>query len=92
MVFAYWQPAVVVGLVALVGWGLRASRQRTLLGLAIALVIISGFLLYTLVLEEQHLDQDLNGQLQTLAMIGIPAVLGLGLGALAVKRARSSRA
>lgn len=92
MVFQYWHLVVVVALVALVVGAFRVSRQRTLLGLAAALVAISGFLLYTLVLEEQHLEHDLNSWLEVLALIGIPAVLGVGLGMLAIKRTRGRRA
>ncbi|RSM48490.1 hypothetical protein DMB66_46255 [Actinoplanes sp. ATCC 53533] len=86
MEFQYWQPAVLVVLGALVVWGLVVSRRKTLLGLAIALVTISGFLLYTLVLEESYLEQDTNAQLETVALVGIPAVLGVVFGVFSVRR------
>ena len=92
MVFQYWHLVVVVVLGALVGWSFRVSRQRALLGLAATLVALSGFLLYTLILDEPYLEHDLNSRLDALALIGIPAILGVGLGLLAVKRHKSRRA
>jgi uncharacterized membrane protein YedE/YeeE len=92
MVFQYWHLVVVAALGALVVWGFRVSRRLTLLGLAATLVAISGFLLYTLVLEEAHLEADLNSQLETLALIGIPAIMGVSLGVLVVRSARSRQA
>ncbi|MDI6102097.1 hypothetical protein QLQ12_26110 [Actinoplanes sp. NEAU-A12] len=86
MEFQIWQPVVLVALGALIVWGLLVSRRRTLLGLAIALVTISGFLLYTLVLEEAHLEQDLNAQLDVVALVGIPAILGVVSGVFALRR------
>jgi integral membrane sensor domain MASE1 len=88
MVLQYWHFAVLAALCALVLWGLRASRRTTLFGLAAILVIISGWLLYTLVLEESYLEHDM----EDVALIGIPAVLGISLGVLAVKGTRSRRA
>jgi hypothetical protein len=88
MVLQYWHFAVLAGLVALVVWGLRASRRTTLFGLAALLVITGGWLLYTLVLEEPYLDQSVEDA----ALIGVPVVLGIGLGALALKGTRSRRA
>jgi hypothetical protein len=82
----YLYLVVVVVLAALVMWGLLASRRRTLLGLGAALVALSGFALYTLVLDEPYLEHDLNSRLEDLAFIGIPAVLGIGV-LLVVKRA-----
>lgn len=92
MEFQYWYLVVAVALVALVMWGFRVSRQRTLLGVAAALLAISGFLLYTLVLDEPSLEHDLDSRLDAWALIGIPAVLGVSLGVLAIKRTRSRRA
>lgn len=92
MVFQYWHLVVVVALGALVMWGFRVSPQRTLIGLAATLVAASGLLLYTLVLDEPYLESDLDSRLDALALIGIPAILGISLGVLVVKRARSRRA
>jgi len=91
MVFQYWHLAVVVVLAALVVWGLVASRRRTLFGLAAALLAFSGFALYTLVLDEPDLAHDLNSRVEDLALIGLPAVAGVGI-ALAVMRAGRRRA
>ncbi|GIG90352.1 hypothetical protein [Plantactinospora endophytica] len=88
MVIQYWHLVVIVTLVALAGWGLRVARQRTLLGLAATLLLVSGFLLYTLVIEESAVENGVDD----LALIGIPAVLGVGLGLLAVKHAKARRA
>lgn len=85
MVPEYWHLAVIAALVALVVWGFRASRSRTMFGLAVTLLVISGWLLYTLVLEETGLEFDLNSSLDTVAIIAIPAVLGTVLGLLAIK-------
>ncbi|BEL05941.1 hypothetical protein Q0Z83_041320 [Actinoplanes sichuanensis] len=93
MVLQWWHLAVVVAVGALIIWGVRVSRQRTLLGVAAALVVLSGFLLYTLVLEEEpYLESDLNGQLETVALIGIPAILGVVLFVVALRRAGTRRA
>ncbi|WP_328474975.1 hypothetical protein OHA21_16835 [Actinoplanes sp. NBC_00393] len=91
MEFQYWQLAVVVALVVLVVWGLRAARRTTLAVLAATLLIISGFLLYTLVLNEPYLEQDANSRLDAVALIGIPALLGAGAATLALRHAGSRR-
>ena len=91
MVFQYWHLAVVVAVAALVVWGLKVSRRRTLLGLGTTLLALSGFALYTLVLDEPNLGHDLNSRLEDLAFIGIPAVIGITL-MLAVKRSGSRQA
>lgn len=88
MVLQYWHFAVLAAVAALVLWGLRASRRPTLFGLAALLVITSGWLLYTLVLEEPAINQEI----EDVALIGLPAVLGLGLGVLAIKGTRGRRA
>jgi hypothetical protein len=85
MEFQFLLVVVAVVLAALLVWGLLVSRRRTLLGLAAALVALSGFALYTLVLDEPYLENDLNGRLDDLAFIGIPALLGVGI-LLAVRR------
>lgn len=92
MVFQYWHLAIPVALGALVVWGLRVARQATLLALAAALLAVSGFLLYTLVLEETNLQHDLNSQVEDAALIGVPAVLGLTFGVIALKRIMGRRA
>ena len=86
MEFRYWHLAVVVGLVVLVVWGVRVSRRTTLAALAATLTITSGLLLNTLVLDEAHLAFDVHSRVEDAALIGIPALLGVGLGVLAVKR------
>ncbi|MGX6603906.1 hypothetical protein ACWKSP_17425 [Micromonosporaceae bacterium Da 78-11] len=87
MVIQYWHLALLVVLTALLGWGLMVTRRKALLGVAAILLALSGFAYYTLVLDEQYLDRDLNGRLDTLAFIGIPAVIGVGI-LLAVLRSR----
>lgn len=92
MVFQYWHLVIPVALCALVVWGLRVTRQATLLGVAVTLLAVSGFLLYTLVLDEPNLGHDLNSRIEDVAWIGVPAVLGLAFGVFAVKRIMSRRA
>ncbi len=91
MVFQYWHLAVVAAFAALVVVGWRARRQPTLVILAALSLAVSGFLLWTLVLEEPF-ESDLNAKLDSVALIGVPAVLGVGLGVLAWRRASSSGA
>jgi hypothetical protein len=91
MVFQSWHLVGVVLLAALVVWGLRVSRRRTLLGLAATLLALSGFALYTLVLDEPYLEHDLNSRLEDVAFIGVPAVVAVGI-VLAVKRVGDRRA
>jgi hypothetical protein len=92
MAFQYWHLLVPAALLALIVWGFRAARQATLLTLALTLLATSGFLLNTLVLDEPSLNHDLNSVMDDAALIGIPAVLGAALGALAVKQIMSRRA
>jgi len=92
MVFQYWQLVIPVALGALVVWGLRAARQATLLGMGVTLLAVSGFLLYTLVLDEPNLEHDLNSRIEDVAWIGMPAALGVAFGVLAVKQLMSRRA
>ncbi|MEU4690521.1 hypothetical protein [Actinoplanes sp. NPDC023714] len=89
MEFQYWHLAVVAVLVALIVAGIRLARQKTLIGLAAALLAVSGFLLWTLVLEEDYTNQDLDGRLDDVALIGGPALLAAGLILLAVRRRRA---
>jgi NADH:ubiquinone oxidoreductase subunit K len=88
MVLEYWHLAVVAALLALIGWGLRAARQTTLVVLAVTLLLISAFLLYTLVLEETHLESDLNAQVDAILIIATPALAGVALATLAIVRRR----
>lgn len=88
-----WQLLVMVPVLAVAGvlavWAFRTSPRRALLGGAAALVAISGFLLYTLVLDEPSLGHDLNSRLDEVGLIGVPAVLGVGLGVFAVRGRRA---
>ncbi|GAA2505801.1 hypothetical protein [Winogradskya humida] len=81
MVFQYWHLGVVAAVAAVVVWGMLAARRATLIGLAATLVVISGWLLYTLVLDEPYIDHDA----ETVVMIGTPAVVGVVFGLLAVR-------
>jgi len=92
MMFQYWHLVIPAALGALVVWGLRVARQATLLGLAVTLLAVSGFLLHTLVLDEPYLQHDLNSRIADVAWIAAPAVLGMTFGVLAVKRIMSHRA
>lgn len=82
MAFQWWQLAVVVAVGALAVWGLRVARRPALLTLAAALAMVSGFLLYTLVLDEPYVEHDLGD----VAFVVLPAVLAAGLGSLAFRR------
>ncbi|XVV15768.1 hypothetical protein ACQP2X_15910 [Actinoplanes sp. CA-131856] len=82
MVFHYWHLAVLAGMVALIVWALRVARRPALAVLAALLVVVSGLLFSTLVLDEEFVEHSPAD----IALIGLPAVLGLGLGALALKR------
>jgi hypothetical protein len=84
MAFQYWHLAVVAAVVALVVWGLVAARRKALAVLAAALVLISGWLYYTLIVDE---GPYIEHSFQDVALIGLPAVIGLGLGVLAARRA-----
>ncbi|GLY08483.1 MULTISPECIES: hypothetical protein [Actinoplanes] len=88
MEFQYWYLAVVAAFLGLIVWGLVAARRKSMFGLAAALIAISGFLLWTLVLEETNIEYDMNSIIDTVAMVGIPAVLGIGLGVFALKSRR----
>jgi hypothetical protein len=48
----------------------------------------SGFLLYTLVLEEDYLGPKMELLKENTPIIGVPALIGLTLAAIAVKRSR----
>jgi hypothetical protein len=92
MVVELWYLVALVALAGLVGWGLLVARRRMLAVVAVVLLAFSGFALHTLVLDEPYLDKDLNGRLDDLAIIGIPAVAGIVIGVLLVaKRAGRER-
>jgi hypothetical protein len=63
------------------------SGPGRLLAVAGGLLCLSGFLLYTLVLGEGHLERDRNAIVQTAVAIGLPAFAGLVVAALALRRA-----
>jgi hypothetical protein len=86
----YWHLAVVGAVIALLVWGWRTARRTTLIVCAVVLMALSGFLLYTLVLEEQFVESDLNSMLEAGAMIGIPALLAVAFGAFAIRLRGSS--
>ena len=92
MEFQYWQLVFPIALGAVVVWGLRNAREATLLGLAGTLLATSGLLLYTLILDEPYLDPDVNSQVEDLALIGMPAALGVAFGVVGVKRLLGRRA
>jgi hypothetical protein len=47
-----------------------------------------GFLLYTLVLEEDYRVDEVQTLLEDIAFIGIPTIIGLALAAIVVRRRR----
>ncbi|MBL7259287.1 hypothetical protein [Paractinoplanes lichenicola] len=63
-------------------------RHKTLAALALLLIVVSGWLAYTLILEETHLEPDANSRLDSALLIGIPALLGVGLAIVALRRRR----
>ncbi|GAA4588648.1 hypothetical protein GCM10023107_10110 [Actinoplanes octamycinicus] len=66
-----------------------ARRTSPVLALAgLALLACGVFLLYTLVLEEDHLGPKVELLKDSAALIGVPALAGLTLIAIAVKRSR----
>ncbi|WP_433789228.1 hypothetical protein [Actinoplanes sp. CA-252034] len=83
---AFWQLAVIVALIAAAVWGYRTSQRATLAVTAAVLLITSGLLWYTLVLDEPYLESDANSRLDAVALIGIPALLGAGAAVLAFRR------
>lgn len=83
MAFRYWHLMVPVVLSVLVLWSVRKLSRRTLFSLAVTLLALSAFLLYTLVLGEPYLEPDPDSRREDLVLIGIPAFLGLGFGGLA---------
>ena len=62
--------------------------SRRLLAVAVALLVLSGFLLYTLVLGEPYLEPDRNAMVENAVAIGVPGLAGLVVAALALRRAR----
>ncbi|GAB2574465.1 hypothetical protein Aab01nite_15630 [Paractinoplanes abujensis] len=85
-----WHLVVVVALAAAAVWAVRVAGQRALAVLAVAFVLVSGWLLNTLVLDEAYLEPDLNSRLDAALLIAAPALIGVGLGVLAVRRRRSA--
>lgn len=80
---------VIVGLVVLAFW--RAPRPAAF-GLGAALLLLSLFLLNTLILDEPFVEKDLNSNLDAAAMIGVPAVLGVALGVFGLLKHPKSHA
>ncbi len=67
----------------------RASRPPSALSIgAAALLSLSAFLLYTLVLNEHHMGDKMTLLKDSAVMIGAPAVAGLVLVALTIVRSR----
>ncbi len=66
----------------------RSSGSRRLLAVAVAFLSLSAFLLYTLVLGEKYLEPDRNAAVEDAVAIATPAVVGLVVGVLALRRAR----
>ncbi|ROP28664.1 hypothetical protein [Couchioplanes caeruleus] len=63
-----------------------ASSAAPWLAAAVFFLACSGWLLFTLVLEEVHLSHDLNSILEDAAIIGVPGVAGLALAAIGLRR------
>jgi hypothetical protein len=59
---------------------------RGLLAAAVVLLGVSGWLLWTLVLEEEYLEPDRNAITEETLAIGLPALAGVLLVALAMWR------
>lgn len=66
---------------------MRLASSVTLWG-GIALLSVSGFLLYTLVLEEDYLGPKMGLLKDSAGLIGVPALAGLALVAMAIRRSR----
>jgi hypothetical protein len=64
------------------------SGSGRLFAVAAGLLCVSGFLLYTLVLGEEYLEHDRNAIVEESFAIGLPALAGLVVAALALRRAR----
>lgn len=54
---------------------------------AVAMFLISGWLLDTLVLDESSLDWDRDGMIDTILFVSVPAMIGTFLGTIALCRA-----
>ncbi|MBM2620451.1 hypothetical protein JIG36_33570 [Actinoplanes sp. LDG1-06] len=81
-----WYVVIAVALAGVVVWGFRASQWRTLAVLAALLLVVSGWLFFTLVLDETYVESDLNSRLDDVVLIGLPALAGIALGVLAFRR------
>ncbi|WIM94073.1 hypothetical protein ACTOB_006074 [Actinoplanes oblitus] len=67
---------------------LPSSASTRILLLGLAFLAASVFLLYTLVLEEDYLGPKVELLTDSAAPIGVPALIGLALVAIAVRRSR----
>ncbi|WP_433832567.1 hypothetical protein ACQP2E_16465 [Actinoplanes sp. CA-015351] len=65
-----------------------AANSGRLFAVAAVLFGLSGFLLYTLVLGEPYLEPDSNAVVEQAVAIGLPALAGVLVAALAFRRAR----
>ncbi len=86
MEIGFGQVVAALVFVAVLVLAFRASPRAASVGFGALLLVVSGFLLWTLVLEEPFIAEDVNAQWDAAAMIGIPAVLGVGLGAFGLIR------
>ncbi|MEV6346776.1 hypothetical protein [Actinoplanes sp. NPDC051851] len=59
-----------------------------LLSWAALLLAVSGLLLYTLVIDEPYLGFDTDAAVETTLAVGIPALSGLAIATLALRRLR----
>ncbi|WP_250031120.1 hypothetical protein [Paractinoplanes maris] len=64
----------------------RHGRTGLLLVLAAALLGLSGFLLWTLVLDEPYLEPDLNAKVEQAVAVAVPALAGLVVARAALRR------
>jgi hypothetical protein len=70
------------------GASLSRLASPLILWAGIFFLSCSGFLLYTLVLEEDYLGPKMELLKENAPIIGVPALIGLALAAIAVKRSR----
>ncbi|SDS61749.1 hypothetical protein [Actinoplanes derwentensis] len=84
--------AVALVVVLLVVLAFRKSSWSAAIGLGIALVLLSGFLLNTLILDEPYIEKDLNSNLDSAALIGGSAVIGIALGVFGFLKRPKTRA
>lgn len=84
--------AVALAVVLLVVLAFWKAPKGAAIGLGIALVLVSVWLVNTLYLDEPYMDRDLNSNLDAVAMIGGSAVLGIGLGIFGLLKKPRTRA